>query len=75
MREAGGGGWFKIYGNEFSTPDARAADARSRVSPRPTISYAKTVLAINHEVVEAAFEREAAIWVTVGEIHLGETIM
>jgi hypothetical protein len=70
---------FKMYGREFTSPDERAALLRSRVGPSRTISDAIAALAINDtvevtvDVVEDAFERNAAIMFAEGERYVGAT--
>jgi hypothetical protein len=67
--------------NAFATPDAKAAISRSRVGPSLTVSDARAALDIDEsaevtvDVVEAAFENNAAIMVAEGERDVGATGM
>jgi hypothetical protein len=70
---------FTLYGCEFASDAARAARERSRVGPSLTVSDARAALAINDtvevtvDVVEDAFERDAAIMFAEGERYAGAT--
>jgi hypothetical protein len=69
---------FAVHG-AFSSPAASASYARSLVGPSRTVSDAIAVLAIDDtveltvDVVEAAFENNAAIMVAEGERDIGAT--